>query len=274
MEPEPVSLTVNLGLMVGVLQTSLQRVIDLVSFGMQAAANARDIDRLELPGVNFHMILAGNRKLDVEHAREEFQKWIVGAGLRECAEAINPLLEEARNACAVYRFAGSGPTILKVGELKDKLFGAQKKFHRDGLPDKIETLKKEYDPGIIPELTDHILSINKARNCLVHRRGIITKMDFNTADSLFVRWKKMELIARDEEGNEEVFEIPFTTKGDTTISMKISDTSRIFRLGEAIIFSPRDFSSMCTTFFFFAQQLVENLKKYGESKGVPFMPST
>jgi hypothetical protein len=49
------------------------------------------------------MTLAENRKLDIEPAREEFHKWIVGAGLRDCVEAINPLLEEARTVCATSR---------------------------------------------------------------------------------------------------------------------------------------------------------------------------
>ena len=260
------SINLNLGAMLGALQRSLQRTLDIVSFGLQAAEKAKDIDRLVLPGIQFHFSMAENRKLPIESAREEFRKWIIEAGLRDCVEAVNPMLEETRSVCALFLLSKKGR--FKTEEFQKTVFGATKKFHRTGLPDKLRILKEEYDPVLVPELSDHILSINAARNCLVHRKGIVTDRDVNSPDGLLVRWRRKELLVRDAEGKEQVIELPFLAEKDVTACMRFAETEKVFRPGEVISFSIREFSDLCMTFFFFGQQMVENLKKYVESKGI------
>jgi len=78
--------------MLGALQRSIQRTLDLVSFGLQAAEKAKDIDRLLLPEIRMHFSIAENQKLDVESARKEFRQWVIASGLRDCVEAVNPLM--------------------------------------------------------------------------------------------------------------------------------------------------------------------------------------
>jgi hypothetical protein len=254
--------------MIGALQRSLQRTLDIVSFGLQAAEKAKDIDRLLLPEIRMHFSIAENRKLDVESARKEFRIWVIASGLRDCAEAVNPLMEEARKVCALYLLAEK--KRIKNVELQQKVFGPIRKYHRAGLPDKLKILREEYDPILIPELSDHVMSINAARNCLVHRKGIVAEQDLNTPDALMVRWRRKELLVRDDEGNENVIELPYLAEKDVTASLRFVDAGRVFNLGEAINFSTREFSDLCMTFFFFGQQLVANLQKYGETKGMAF----
>jgi hypothetical protein len=258
----------NLGAILGALQRSIQRTLDLVSFGLQAAEKAKDIDRLLLPGIKFHFSIAENRKLDVESARKEFRQWAIGAGLRDCVEAVSPLMEEARSVCALYLLAEK--KRIRTDELQKKVFAAMRKYHKVGLPDKIKILKEEYDPILIPELADHILSINAARNCLVHRKGIVAQQDVNSPEGLLVRWRRKEILVRDDEGNEEVIELPYLAEKDVTACLRFVDAGRVFKLGEAINFSAEEFSDLCMTFFFFGQQMVTNLQKFGEAKGMSF----
>lgn len=258
----------NLGAMLGALQRSIQRTLDLVSFGLQAAEKAKNIDRLLLPGIKMHFSIAENQKLDVESARKEFRQWVIASGLRDCVEAVNPLMEEARKVCALYLLAEK--KRIKNVELQQKVFGPIRKYHRVGLPDKLRILREEYDPSLIPELSDHVMSINAARNCLVHRKGIVAEQDLNTPDALMVRWKRKDILVRDDEGNEKVIELPYLAEKDVTVCLRFVDAGRIFKLGEAINFSTEEFSDLCMTFFFFGQQMVTNLQKYGETKGMTF----
>jgi hypothetical protein len=265
------TISLNLGAMLGALQRSIQRTLDLVSFGLQAAEKAKDIDRLLLPEIKMHFSIAENKKLDVESARKEFRQWVISSGLRDCVEAVNPLMEEARKVCALYLLAEK--KRIKNGDLQQKVFGPIRKYHRAGLPDKLKILREEYDPILIPELSDHVMSINTARNCLVHRRGIVAEQDLNTPDALMVRWKRKEILVRDDEGNEKVIELPYLTEKNVTVCLRFVETGRIFKLGEAINFSTEEFSDLCMTFFFFGQQMVTNLQKYGETKGMTFRQS-
>lgn len=261
------SVHVNLAALTSQLQRALQRSIDLTSFGLMAAARAPREDALKLPGAWFQLATAGNEALDFESAGAEFQKWAVACGLRDSIEAMRVFLEEARNIVAVWSLTGR-PTIMGE-EWNAKMVREAREFHKMGLPGKIEFLKKNYDPVLLPDSADEVLSINDARNCLVHRRGIVADRDLNALDGLLVQWRKFELVVRGP-GGERVIVPPATIQGGETLSGRQARASRLFRLGEGVSFSPQEFAELCWTLLWFGKALVQNVEAHGKAKGVKF----
>ena len=280
-------LTVNLdGVAVG-LQRSLQRAMDLVSFGLHAAQVAQpplqDTDPavgtaetvpgihrdLALPGVLFQMIPASEVALTFDTARQLFHRWVLACGFRDATEALAPLLEEARTVGVV---ASAGRTIT-AAVWKDQVLGGRQKFDRMTLKDKIHLLVQVCGSGIVPSLMPQVETIVVARNCLVHRRGVVGERDINhktpEGDSLKVEWLAPQFVVTSPDGGERVItELPFVVKGGGTIVLRQMASSRTFRRGETVDLTASEFNNVCWTLLMFAKQLVANLRDLLVAKGL------
>lgn len=261
-----VQIHIDLAAMLGGLQRSLQRIIDLASFGLIAAERATNGD-LSLPGAYFHVATAGNERRNFAAARTEFCTWVLCNGLRESVESISLMLEEARSVCAYWSFGSRA--MVSGEEWNQRIVAEGKRFHRLGLPDKITFLKTVYDPSLTPEPMEQVTSLNTARNCLVHRRGVVSDRDRNNDDGLLVEWTKLELRAG-EPGRERALIPPADVAKGETISIYQKRTSKLFRLGETVAFGAQEFSEICWTFFLLGQSLTAKVESFGRAKGIKF----
>jgi len=194
----------------GLLQAELQRAVDLVAFGLRAAETATATD-LSIPGVRGHVTAAQDRALSIEEAQNEFRSWVLANGFRDCVEAIGPTLEWARKFCFIWTRPGD-VTIREDGTIslganitgeewnRDIVEGART-FDFMGLPNKLNHLEHKYG-FMLPPLCEHILTLNKARNCLSHRRGIVSQEDVNdpSGSSLRIMWRRLQLSIKTDEG--------------------------------------------------------------------------
>ena len=259
----------------GFIQGELQKSIDLVSFGLQAAEKL-EVDSLTIPGTLFHLTPARNKVMEVEEARGEFRVWVLGNGLRDCVDAIGPSLEWARKVCFIWTREGE----VSVNEdgtlhLSARLTGKEwnEQLVREGaefefwpLRRKLAFLNESY--GLrTPGVSDQVISISYARNCLTHRRGVVGPEDIrdNSTDGFVVHWKKMELTAHGEEGSR-VLELPAKVAGGEKVSIGYADASKEFGLGERIEFTPQEFVQLATTFMLFAVQLQEAIQEIQQSR--------
>lgn len=259
----------------GYIQGELQKSIDLVSFGLQAAERL-ELESLAIPDSPFQLTPAGNKAMDVEDAREEFGFWVLGNGLRDCADAIGPSLEWARKVCFLWTRQGDvsvndDGTLHLSAQLSGKEWNEQ--MVREGvefaywpLRKRIGFLSENY--GLQePAVSEQILSISYARNCLTHRRGIVGEEDVRggSDSSLVVNWKTMELTASGDEGSR-VLELPASVEAGEMISMSYADISKEFKLGQRIMFSAEEFLQIATTFLLFAVQIQESIRDLQQAR--------
>jgi len=258
------NMTINLAAVVGQLQRSLQHSFDRVSLGL-LAADKMTSEELTLQGSWQQLSLTGKELRTADTIKEDFNNWILANGFRDCTEAIGAYLEEVRNVCTVLSFSGK----MTGEDWNDNIVQGAKKFHRLGLPDKINDLKDQHDPVLVTGYVDDILSINTARNCLVHRNGIVSGRDVNSPDGMLVQWRKMEIVVEGRAGRRAVVPPASLEKGEL-VTMQLVNTNKIFKLGEMVVFSAQEFSDVCLTLFFWGKNLVSLVEDYARKKGVPF----
>ena len=259
----------------GLIQCALQRSLDLVSFGLQAA-DTLEAESLRMPGTQHHVIPAPNVALDVATARTEYRSWVISNGLRDCVEAVGPSLEWARKLCFIWTRPGAitahdtGATNLSATLTGDDwnrhIVREGEKFDWRSLREKLEYLGKSY--GFVrPELSDAIFTINAARNCLSHRGGIVGQKDLKSrSDSgLVVEWRRYELVSGTGD-SARVLEVPATVEAGETISVRIVETGKEIPLGERITFAASEFLEIVMTFLFFAVQISDSIRKLQEER--------
>ena len=256
----------DLAMLFGTLQRSLQRARHMAAFGLIAADEITK-QELQLPGAFFQMVPAANVALGFETARSEFKRWTLTGALRDSVESVHAFLDEARPVCFLYFVAGK-PAVTGVdwdkGITKDT-----KRFHRLELPDKIKYLGKKYDPSLIPEFAEELITINLARNCLVHRNGIVSDDDSNCEEGLLMKWRRMEIVATGYGGERVVTAMADVEAGENVV-LRHAKAQKLFRKGELLTFGADEFGELCLTLFFFGNQLVQNIERYGRSKGIHF----
>ena len=268
------TLTLNPAALLGRLSASIQRYTNLVSLGLTSVESA-ELDRLSLPGAFFQFSGISPDASDedaasvIQAAKADFPAWLLGAGLRDCIEETGPVLEEARMLCSLFELVRGrgGVPAEEWNEWLRARPNEDKRFQGLNFPDKIEALTTTHGLVIPPAATESVLSINRARNCLVHRRGVVSTLDTKSDPSLTVAWRKLELVLMDDTG-ERVFVPPALVERDGEIGIREAGGSKVFALGEKVSFDAQEFSEICWTLFVFGQAIVTELdRRVRESVG-------
>ena len=254
------------GVLASMLRT-LHPVVERTSMGL-LAAEAVSPQILELP-VFFRYQIPENDKRDFESVRVDFKTWLLTAAFRDMVEAIHAMLEEARLACAVVFHSKNG--VLTGGEFNDLVVGKAKAFHKKGLPDKIDYLNKTYQLSLesSDDAVQQILSLNQARNCLVHRAGVVTMEDVNDGAALRVTWNDIVIIAGTTGNERIVHEEGTVVKAGETVSIRLQPSSKSFAMGERIMFDANEFSKLCLGFLSFGRHITQMVDTYVKCKGLP-----
>jgi hypothetical protein len=142
---------------------------------------------INMPGALFHL------GPDLEFSPEmlsPFRSWIVSCAFRESVELILRHLDDIRNILAVCSLpadeGADSPTW------QNKVVDEGRQFHRRFLKRKVDHLKEAYAYTPSDDLKLFV-TIMHARNCLVHRDGIVFEEDTNEPDALVVRWPAQDV---------------------------------------------------------------------------------
>ena len=301
-EPPLITATVRINPQ-GIVNAAALRIrnsIAAVAFGLRAGAafKARD---LSLPGIKFPITIGDpSEDLQVASVAKEFATWILAGGLQEVLDAFSGSLEIARQDLAFYSLTRTPESV----DAWNKIWEEKVDFHRLGLPQKLRYLEKRYGVTLLREQEIDLLSLNRARNCLVHRQGVVRMADLGTSDSDINRiildhrtafpeekWSgEQEIRALQAAGESACLEVSWianelsilhdgvtriidprlgaVVEPGSVIAWGIRRESRSFLLGTRVQFSVDDFSEIAFTAVNATIALRDLVRAYGTSLGV------
>ncbi len=250
-------------------QIILKRTIYKLSFGIDSANNHHNFDWP--PNISFISFdPAQNIKIDYDYAKSDFLQWLTTNSFRDTIEIILLFLDEIRKVSVLFSY-GSERRMLEAQWNKEIIKGGET-FHRYGLTKKFEELKANFNLDIGQALIDHAISLYQARNCLVHRNGVVGEIDFNDGDKLTVSWTKMQLTYKNAEGLEIDIIEQITVEGGAEIYFSNQIKTKSFSLGERIVFSHDELTQIIYSNFLLAQSSITAVEKYAINNGNTFQP--
>lgn len=256
-------ITINLNALLGELQESLQTTINLVAVALKASA-PESVEDLRLPSEVFSTDFSTKARWSQAEAVEKHQTWAISNGLRDAVEGASSFIESAHRVLTVWDMASSNNGQILYGDYQREMEG--KAFHRLGLPDKLTHLNSEHGISIDANLERHLLSINNARNCLVHRRGIVSQRDLNVDGKMIVQWRKLHLFLQDEDGEHDLV-IGQIVEKQSVICLRVIDEQKVFALGERVMFTTQEFADVTWGLFAFGSELVKQVSAANPNKG-------
>lgn len=260
---ETIRVTVNLDAFVFEFSREIQEMLDGVYVFMAGADLVTDDVLAQSTILRANLISENSATL--EQVKQHGRNWLVKSLLTDCVDTGGRLLDKGRQLCALYRL--SEKELIKAEEF-DAIKGSQwKDFHKKEFPRKFSTLENDF--GLQFALKEHFLSINKARNCIVHRGGRVTQLDINDNNQLTIKWRAIKIVHKEsEQGQEKVINSRTQVNKGELLSIKIEDTQRSFGYDSKIELSDTDLSDIASTMFFFARDFANQIEEYGKKLGI------
>lgn len=269
MDEVVVQVRVDLDGLTGRIRLQMQEATNRVAIGLNAGLQITPVS-LEMPGVTFAHTFDADNPWTVEQARDSWNLWVLKNGFRDVAETIGGALEEVQKVLAIWalhpKMRRGKP--LSRSDYDNAVIVSVDKFHHKPLPQKFKYFKDEYCFELQSEYQRQLLSLNAARNCLVHREGRIGPDDAKDGKALVVEWYAMALFVADANGEREI-QLPYRSDdADATHRLQRVHRSKEFPLGTQLTVSAQEFEEITWSLFLFAHSTAEQMSKYAVEKGI------
>lgn len=248
----------------GTLQRNLQHFYDMSALAL-GLLNIKDDVEMVLPETQFGLRLTINEEKPVADVRQELAVWIIRSGLRESIEMVSGFLEDIRQQCSLVPILKQGRTT--CGDFEKAYETESKQFHELGFPKKIrghsKSIFERFTICSSKELEDAVISINTARNCLVHGGGRVRQKDLSEDNQLIVTWFTSELFVSGVSGRRKL-EMPNAHfEADEMLGFEIKPGGeKRFSKGEPVVFTVHEFNEICITLYMFSREITLATEKY------------
>jgi hypothetical protein len=251
-------------------QSELQRLLDIYT---ASTAGLKLVDKAAyeafLPVLS--MSPASNMRLSHVDAIAQAEQWHLRAVIRDAVELTSIFLDDCWRILALGKAAKNGK--IEGDDVNRIIHHDADQFHKQGFPDKFKKLENNFSVKSL--LQEHVLSVNKARVCLVHRLGLVSKLDFNNNNELVILWRTKEWVARNPDNSQEfVIEPPCTIKDGWHIVIVDREKRKIFGLGETLHFSYREITDTMWCLMAFSEDLTHQVLQYCLAQGVEKIQSS
>jgi hypothetical protein len=142
----------------------------------------------------------------------------VACAFRDWIEETAGFLEATRRTCAAVLLSDEG--VVTSDRFLEVVEEPRIKFDRRNFPDKMTELRRLYGADILDPRAEMILTLNQARNCLVHRLGVVSDRDCEEGqEALLVRWQTITAHVRKPVGEDRPItsENPELEAGDSLV---------------------------------------------------------
>ena len=223
------------------LNEKLSECTNAVFFGI----NSLNID-IELPqslSVDENSIFTHEPviKMDLEASRINFNSWVLKKGFEDLIAALTELMISFCNIIDL----NSKIKDSRSGTLDDfakVIFGQNEintKLHFPILIKKVKgSLKSPLKYNI------EILTLNKVRNCLVHRNGVIHETDFNFENGLILKWWYYDVKLKQGKRLKELKRFDIIKPSENNIQITPVLKTKFFKRGERIAFDFQEFNEL------------------------------
>jgi hypothetical protein len=221
---------------------------EVIGLALSAIKSADTSEAPRVPDAFFHYTYkAGPR--DPEERRQAYTTWLLAKGYHELARATREMLEEAYLYVELYKTIGTTITGKLVFDLREQAGGFR-------FPVLLARINEALPRSLI--FAAEMQSLQKVRNCLEHRNGIVGQSDVDETGKLRLVLPVYAPFAQEEDGDVELH-VGYRAKKETQIAFRRISRERTYELGERVAFSAEEFSEIAHSCWMLSQDLLDKL---------------
>jgi len=240
----------------------LQQTVEVVSFSLSALENADLSQPPKFEGSRFQFLVGGDVPAAVR--KESYTNWLLSKGFQDLARGIRLSLEEALLYNSIVELARTDLPNIKTWEaLQDRMQQFRKRADEANFPDLLAQVNKGLTAPL--HFESQFLSLQKVRNCLEHRDGVVADKDVDPDTKVLrLALPRIKLFI-EKEGKEIEIDKGSLVEANTAMGMKNVIQEQEFKLGERITFKAEEFHDIGYGYWLIASDLASKLPKF-ESK--------
>jgi len=197
--------------------------------------------------------------LTSDQRRELYQNWLLSRGFQDLARGVRATLEEAASYLTLLAKHGQAATI---NQLQSAINQTRKRAAKLPFPELLATVNSRLKEPISFE--GEFRSIQKVRNCLEHRRGIVGAQDIDKGGSeLRLSFPRLKVFYHraDKEIEVVIGERVNAQDGEPEVQLlgRLETRTRTYKMGERITFAASDFYDIAAACHFFAKDVASKL---------------
>lgn len=231
-----------------------QKLFDLSMFSLSSFRKASEQDYDEF-AQQLLVMPKNNVRMSFDKAKDATEIWVLKHILSEGLGSVVPLMEDCRTICSLCDYKAAKKN--DAAELQTITGKDRQEFIALPISEKFALLKKKY--GLESEVQDHIQSLLQVTQALI-KEGVLTTIETSGNPEITLKIRSVTLVQTAGKPN---------AGGEATVSLtrKISDNSRVVKVGEKIAFSKAEqFGSLVTLAIFLASML-QGVQAYAKKTG-------
>jgi hypothetical protein len=210
-----------------------------------------------LPTDSFPLTINDNKPMrTIDEQRQFTLLWILTKAFEEFINGLTKSFKETYTYLKIYTLSQKPKYSLTQEEFEIELKKIDDEIEKFHFPNFIDIIEKQLNTTL--PLKEEILSINKIRNCLVHRHGTVGEKDVKNSptDDLQLKWisQKFWAIVDGEQ-----IEVTYNIRKDGIVVSQLSHQTirneKIFKIGNKISFDINEFNGIAYTCAIFASNL-------------------
>lgn len=267
MQRNSLNLRINLAALQGTFFRRLQHQLDVtkvLQVGCDLVTAEQVGEQLEFGAFS----PASGAQLKHEDAKVEAQDWLLRGFLRDAIEGTGLFLDECLQVCSVMQALAKGSA--KGAELQHIFHSLSRANHRLHLPQKLAKLRQDF--GVDTRFNENVLSLNRARACVVHRLGKVSALDVDETGALEITFQHARFVARGERtGQELILDRPgLLVTEDSVLEVRFVESRRRFQPGEHVRLQAHELYDTIITLWRFGIAIAQAVETYGRSVGLQF----
>lgn len=246
------------------LRLGIRRSDIFMGVGLNASEHDPPISHVLAPDdvPQIHLVKEELNEDEKAHVAQEFGKWIRASGIRELLETFSIFMHGLYSIIFLIR--------QHQRQIDKKLNKCRpEKFERMGIGDQIEKMSEVV---AVPDNNIRIIrSLNKARNCYAHRRGLVGPSDLDEGTDAFnILWNTLQVQVREDDGNvvsgKEMIGKRFERGG--AIELVVKERSKAFAAGKELVLEKHELKEMCLSVLSIGQNLFKETVAVAKGAGI------
>jgi len=238
---------------------ALRDTLEVISICFPAIEGATNVPILSGNGMDFR--IEPTQPAEMDERRPVYKQWMLSKGFHELAKGLHRSLEEA---CLYVEVLKMGGGYRKWGDLQKAVDGIKKKANDARFPELMAWVNAGLSEKLHFDREFH--SLNKTRNCLEHRHGIVGDRDVDKDTGVLVLALPRMKVFFVKDGVETEIAIGQVFEKDTKIFMKRVTSEVSYKVGEKISFTVDEFKTIAFACWMFVQDLVSKLPQVPATK--------
>jgi hypothetical protein len=231
-----------------------QKLFDISMFSLSSFRKASEQDYDEFARQLVVMPKQQGR-MPFEKAKDATETWLLKHVLAEALGSVMPLMEDCRTICALCDYKAAKKNSQAEIQL---ITGKQRQeFIAMPLADKFKLLKEKY--GLESEVQDHIQSLLPLTRALSRDDATLTEAETSGKQEMTLKIRSVTLMQKPAKGP--------AGEPTVTLSRKISDNSRVVKVGEKISFSKAEQFGSLLTMAIFLGSMLQGVQAYAKKTG-------